>query len=54
MALILHYNPTLTCIHDDWKNHSFDYEKLEFIALRLKRRFEGKRDKFKILALVIW
>ena len=24
-ALSLHYGPTLTSIHDYWKNHSFDY-----------------------------
>ena len=25
LALILLYDPTVTSIHDDWKNHSFDY-----------------------------
>ena len=25
LALSLLYGPTLTSIHDDWKNHSFDY-----------------------------
>ena len=27
-ALSLHYGPTLTSIHDYWKNHSFDYTEL--------------------------
>ena len=25
LALSLHYGPTLTSVHDYWKNHSFDY-----------------------------
>ena len=28
LALSLHYGPTLTPIHDYWKNHSFDYRDL--------------------------
>ena len=25
VALSYLYGPTLTCVHDYWKNHSFDY-----------------------------
>ena len=28
LVLSLHYGPTLTSIHDYWKNHSFDYTDL--------------------------
>ena len=26
------YSPTLTSIHDYWKNHSFDYDKWTFVG----------------------
>ena len=28
LALSLHYGPTVTSVHDYWKNHSFDYTDL--------------------------
>ena len=28
LALSLFYGPTLTCVHDYWEDHSFDYMKL--------------------------
>ena len=28
LALILLYDPTITCVHDYWKNHNFNYSDL--------------------------
>ena len=41
--LSLLYGPTLTSMHDDRKNHSFDY--MDFVSKMMLGKTEGKRRR---------